>query len=120
MVTLLYLGFVDFVNNLFICDVDEIIVDDVDLTELNSNCGNDFHFEGVFNGNRGLFNLLIEEDYFDLCVYGDDADEELDFNVDGDDDEEINHHFKDLDLYDLENVKIDGCHHNISFQNSGS
>jgi hypothetical protein len=85
---------------LFIYDVDEIIVDDDDLVELNSNCGNDFHFEGVFNGNEGLFNLLIEEDYLDLCVYGNDVDEKLDFNVDGDDDddENINHHFKDLDL----------------------
>jgi hypothetical protein len=42
--------------------------------------------------------LLIEKDYLDFCVYGDDANEKLDFNVDGDDDEEINHHFKDLDL----------------------
>ncbi len=65
---------------------------------MNNSCGNDFHFEGVFNGNEGLFNSLIQEDYFDLCVCGDDADKELDFNVNGDDYEKINHHFKDLDL----------------------
>ncbi len=65
---------------------------------MNSNRGNDFHFEGVFNGDGGLFNSLIEEDYLDPYIYGNDVDEELDFNVNGDVDEKINHHFKNLDL----------------------
>ncbi len=85
-------------DNLFIFYVDEAIVNDVGLVELNSSHGNYFHFEGVFNGDEGLFNKLIEKDYLDPCVYGDDEDDELDFNVNGDDDENINHYFKDLDL----------------------
>jgi hypothetical protein len=74
------------------------LFNDVDLIKLNSSRGNDFHFEGVFNGDIGLFNSFIKKYYLDICIYGDDANEKLDFNVDGDDDEEINHHFKDLDL----------------------
>ncbi len=54
-----------------------------------------------------MFNLLIEEDYFDPCAYGNHGDEELDFHVNGDIDK------KDLDLHELENVKVDGCQHNI-------
>ncbi len=86
-------------DNLFISNVDEAIINDVGLVELDSSHGNDFHFEVVFNGDGGLFNKLIEENYLDPCVYGDDDDDhELDFNVNGDVDEKINHHFKDLDL----------------------
>jgi hypothetical protein len=36
--------------------------------------------------------------------------------VDGDNNEKINHHFKDLDAWELENVKASGCHHNIHFK----
>jgi hypothetical protein len=54
-----------------------------------------------------VFNLLIEEDYLDLCTYGNHGDEELDFHVNGDIDK------KYLDLHELENVKVDGCQHNI-------
>jgi hypothetical protein len=37
----------------------------------------------------------------------------VNFNVDGDDDDEFNHHFKDLNPWELENVKANGCHHKI-------
>jgi len=36
------------------------------------------------------------------------VDEEVNFNVDGDNDEEINCPFKDLDLHELENLKAGG------------
>jgi hypothetical protein len=33
----------------------------------------------------------------------------VNFDVDGDNDEEINCPFKDLDLHELENLKANGC-----------
>jgi hypothetical protein len=72
-----------------------------------------FLSKGIFNVVRGLFDFLIQKDYFNPCAYGDDVDEEVNFNVNGDDDDEINHHFKDLNPWELENVKANGCHHKI-------
>jgi hypothetical protein len=57
--------------------------------------------------------LLVEEDYLDPCIYENDGDEKLDFNVNGDVDKEINRYFKDLDPHELENVKVNRCQHNI-------
>jgi hypothetical protein len=42
--------------------------------------------------------LLVKEDYIDPCTYGEDGDEELNLDIDGDNDEKINHHFKDVDI----------------------
>jgi hypothetical protein len=44
-----------------------------------------------------------------ILALGDDVDEELDFDVNGDDEEKINHCFKDLNLHELENLKVGGC-----------
>jgi hypothetical protein len=63
-----------------------------------------------------LFNSLVEEDYHDPCVYGGNVDEKLDLHVDGDNDKTINHHFKDLDPQELENLKASGCWHNIHYK----
>jgi len=105
----------DFVDNLFASDVDQVVVD-VNLKELNNNCVDDYLFEGVFDVVGSLFDSFVQEDYFDPCVYGNNVDEEVNFNVDGDDDEEINCRFKDLDLHELENLKANGCQCNIHFE----
>jgi len=57
--------------------------------------------------------LLVLKNYFDPCTYGEDGDEELNFDIDGDDDEKINHCFKDLNLQELKNVMVGGCQCNI-------
>jgi hypothetical protein len=44
-----------------------------------------------------------------ILALGDDVDEELDFDVNGADEEKINHCFKDLNLHELENLKVGGC-----------
>jgi hypothetical protein len=87
----------DFVNCLFVYDANEVIVDD-DVKEPNSTCGEDVVSKCIYEIKEGLFNLLVKEDYLDPCIYGENDDEELNFDIDGDDDEKINHHFKDLDL----------------------
>ncbi len=103
----------DFVDNLFVSNVDEVVVDD--LEESNSCCGDDhWHsFRKHFDVEGDPFNLLVEEDYHDPCVYGGNVDEELDLDVDGDNDKKIKHHFKNLDLKELENLKASGCWCNI-------
>jgi hypothetical protein len=55
-------------------------------------------FESVSDVVGSLFNSFVQEDYFDLCAYGNNVDEEVDFDVDGDNDEKINYRFKDFDL----------------------
>jgi len=37
----------------------------------------------------------------------------LNLDIDGDDDEKINHCFKDLNLQELKNVMVGGCQRNI-------
>jgi hypothetical protein len=37
--------------------------------------------------------LLVKEDYLDSCIYGEDGDKELNLDINGDDDEKINHCF---------------------------
>ncbi len=103
----------DFVNNLFVYNVDEVVVHD--LEESNSCCGDDhWHsFRKHFDVKGDPFNSFVEEDYHDPCVYGGNVDEELDLDVDGDNDKKIKHHFKDLDLKELENLKASGCWCNI-------
>ncbi len=103
----------DFIDNLFVVDANQAFANDVGFEQPNSNCGDVFFSKGIFNVVKGLFDFLIQEDYFDPCVYGDDVDEEMNFNDNGDDDDEINHQFKDLNPWELENVKANGCHHKI-------
>jgi hypothetical protein len=98
----------DFVDYLFVSYADEVIIDD-DLEKPNNSYGDDIPFENIYNVEGGVFNSFIEKDYFHLCVYGDNVDEELYFDVNGDDDEKINHCFKDLNLHELENLKAGGC-----------
>jgi hypothetical protein len=98
----------DFVDYLFISYVDEVVVDD-DLEKPNNSCVDDIPFENISNVEGGLFNSLIEKDYLHPCAYGDNVDEELHFDVNGDNDEEINHCFKDLNLHEVENLKVGGC-----------
>jgi hypothetical protein len=103
----------DFIDNLFVVDANQSLANDIGVEQPNSSCGNVFLSKLIFNVVRGIFDFLIQEDYFDPCAYGNDVDEEVNFNVDGDDDDEINHHFKDLNPWELENVKASGCHHKI-------
>jgi hypothetical protein len=72
--------------------------------------------KGVFDVVGSLFDLFVQEDYFDPCTYGNNANEEVDFDVDGDNDEKINCRFKDFDLHELENLKASGHQHNIHFK----
>jgi hypothetical protein len=71
----------DFVDSLFIADVGEVVADDVDCEELNSHCGDDFLFNGVCDVVIGLFNSLVQEDYFDPCASGNNGDKEMNLDV---------------------------------------
>jgi hypothetical protein len=102
----------DFVDCLFVFNANDIVVDD-DLEEPNNSCGDDIPFENISNVEGGLFNSLVEKNYLHPCAYGNNVDEKLHFDVEGDDDEKINHCFKDLNLHDLENLKAGGRQHNI-------
>ncbi len=102
----------DFVDCLFVYDVDEVVIDN-DLKEPNNSCGDDISSKNIFNLEGGLFNSLAEIDYFHPCAYGDNVDEELHFDVNGDNDEEINHCFKDLNFHEWENLKANEPRHNI-------
>lgn len=44
-----------------------------------------------------------------ILALGDDVDEKLEFDVNGDDKKKINHCFKDLNLHELENLKVGDC-----------
>ncbi len=58
-----------------------------------------------------MFDSFVQEDYFNPCAYGNNVDEEVNFDVDGDDDEEITHCCNDLDLHELKNLKASGHQH---------
>jgi hypothetical protein len=103
----------DFIDFFFFVDANQALANDVGFEQPNSSCGDVFLSKGIFNVVRGLFDFLIQEHYFNPCAYGDDVDEEVNFNVNGADDDEINHHFKDLNPWELENVKANGRHHKI-------
>ncbi len=60
--------------------------------------------------------MLVKEDYLDPCTYEEDGDEELTFDIDGDDDEKINHCFTDLNPQELKNVMVSACQRNIHFE----
>jgi hypothetical protein len=60
--------------------------------------------------------LLVKKDYLDPCIYGEDGDEELTLDIDGDNDENTNHCFTDLNLQKLNNVMANGCQCNIHFE----
>jgi hypothetical protein len=81
----------DFIDCLFVANVD-----DVDF-EKTTNYVHDYPSQGLSNVVGGLFNSLVQEDYLNPYAYGDNIDEEVNFNVDGDNNEEINRRFKDLD-----------------------
>jgi hypothetical protein len=57
--------------------------------------------------------LLKRITQVDYCTYGKDGDEELNLDINGDDDEKINHCFKDLNPQELKNVMACGQQHNI-------
>jgi hypothetical protein len=63
----------DFVDSLFVSDVDEVVVDD-DLEELKSSCVDDCLSKGVYDVVGGLFDSFVQEDYFDPCAYGNNVD----------------------------------------------
>lgn len=71
----------DFVYSLFIVDGDEATTNDVDFEEPNSNYGYEYHSKGIFYVIGGLFNSLVQEDYFDPYACGDSVDEEMNFDV---------------------------------------
>jgi hypothetical protein len=81
----------DFINCLFVANVN-----DVDF-EKATNYVHDYPSQGVFHVVRGLFDSLVQKDYLNPYAYGVTIDEEVNLYVDGDSNEEINHHFKDLD-----------------------
>ncbi len=45
---------------------------------------------------KGLLDSFFQKDYLDPCVYGNIVDKSVNFNVNGNNDEKFNHHFKDL------------------------
>jgi len=57
--------------------------------------------------------LLVKDNYLDPCTYGEYGDEELNLVINGDDDEKINHCFKDLNFQELKNVMASRHQHNI-------
>ncbi len=57
---------------------------------LNNVCGYDLLFLRHFDIVEGLFNFLVQKDYLDPCAYGETIDKEMNFDVDCDDDTEIN------------------------------
>jgi hypothetical protein len=73
--------------------------------------------KGVSDVVGSLFNSFVQEDYFNPCTYGNNVDEEVIFDLDGDNDEKINHCFKDLDLHELENLKARWTLTQYSLQN---
>jgi hypothetical protein len=100
----------DFIDSFFVANAN-----DVDF-EKATNYVHDCPSQGVSNVVGRLFDSIVQEDYFNLYVYGNSIDEEVNLNVDGDNNEEINHRFKDLDAQELENVKAGGCCCNIHFE----
>jgi hypothetical protein len=82
----------DFIDCLFVVNAN-----DVDFEDANSYVDG-YLSEGDFNVVKGLFNSLIQEDYINPYAYGDCIDEEVNLDVNGDDNEEINYCLKDLDV----------------------
>jgi len=71
-------------------------VNDVDFGKA-ANYVHDYPSQNVLHVVRGLFDSRVQKDYLNPYAYGDIIDEEVNLYVNGDNNEKINHHFKDLD-----------------------